>query len=225
MKKLFVATALTAGLVSMPLQAEILGAGVGAGIWNQSYSGQASINNTQIIDGNEFKSNKNNYVWGYLNHPIPVLPNVKLEYAQVDTTQNNNLLNLDQTDLTLYWGLPVPVVDLDFGLTVKKFDGKLVGNNETEKVDALVPMGYLSLKAPLPFVPVTLGADTKVISYNGSSINDSKITARWDVVDSVVKLGVELGYRKQNIDIDGFGQDVRADMSIDGWFAGVALVF
>lgn len=79
------------------------------------------------------------YLSGSLEHPIPVIPNVRLHHkalvmsgtktlsesftymgetipaANVDTT-----LDLTHTDATLFWGVPLlPVIDVEFGLNTR----------------------------------------------------------------------------------------------------------
>lgn len=212
-------------LASTPTQAEMLGIGIGVAVWNAKPTGDVSTDITNFKIDDSLKSSNNNYFYAYFNHPIPVIPNLKLESTSFESEKSGDLLQLDQIDATIYWTLPIPLVDLDLGITAKSFDGKIQGSGINEKIDATVPMGYASLTFGIPATDITLNANTKVISYDGSSLNDTQIKARWDVISAGLKFGIEAGYRTQNIKIDGFSQKVKTDIKVDGFFAGIALSF
>jgi outer membrane protein len=225
MKKLTFVALLSAGLLMSQAHAELLGAGVGAGIWQATPKGDTTLNNATLVDANNLKATSNNYFWAYINHPIPVIPNAMIEQTAFSSDKGSDSLTLDQLDTTLYWGLPLPMLDFNFGLTLKQFNGEVRNSLQTEKIDASVPMGYLALHVPIPATDFTISADTKMVSYDGSSLSDTRIKARWDLIGAGVNLGVEAGYRTQNVSIDGLDLDVQTDLTIDGLFAGVTLVF
>ena len=244
-------TALALGiatLISAPIaQAELLGAGVGVGIWSAGPTGTANLGTEFDVEKDTgLGSNENLYVWAYLNHPVPLLPNVMLESTMLESTgsQNTNLtfmgqnfsgstqtkLTMDHLDATLYWGLPLPIVDINFGFGVKQSSGELsltnsVSGNKTTSLDFTMPYGYLGVHLPIPVLPITLSADTKAIGYDGSSYQDTRAKVRWDVIGLGVNLGIEAGYRIQSLVIDGLSVDLETDIQIEGMFAGVTLVF
>lgn len=245
-KKLTLSAVLAACLIAPQAHAELLGAGVGVGIWQAEPSGTAQLGDKfNVKNDTGLKSSDNNYIWAYFNHPIPLLPNIMLEHTGFSSTGNKNVnitfndrtfsgntktkLELNQLDAIAYWGLPLPLIDINFGLGFKQLSGDLSmsssGATESTKLDGTLPIGYLGAHFPIPALPITLSADTKIISYDGSSFSDTRFKGRWDILSAGVKLGVEAGYRVQNITIDGLDIDTKADLTIDGLFAGVTLVF
>ena len=239
-------------LTTAPLaQADTVGVGFGTGIWSATPSGTAQLGsngtNFDLAKDTGLKSNNNAYVWAYFNHPIPLLPNIMLESTNVthSGTKNTSIkfggttfngqtkteLDLSQVDLVAYWGLPIPMVDINFGVALKQLNGELTlsggGNSEpkTTDINATIPMGYLGAHFTIPTTDLTLSADSKMISFDGSSLSDTRFKARYNITNFGLKLGVEAGYRTQSLKIDGLSVDAQTDIKIDGLFAGVTLVF
>lgn len=244
MKKYAIALAVL--LASSQSQADMLGAGVGTGIWTSGPVGTITTGSSEfdIEKDTGLETNNNNYVWAYFNHPVPLIPNVRLESTQVssngsgsqnvtylNTTFTGNHetdLNLNQVDVLLYWGIPLPVVSLNYGFGAKQFTGDLTitdtdGNTspETTDLDGTIPVGYLAAQADIPALPLSFSADIKTL---GSLYNDTTLKGRYDITGFGLKLGIEAGYRVQALKTDNLG-DIDVDLKIDGYFAGVTLVF
>lgn len=236
------ALALTVLLASTQAQADILGAGLGTGIWTSGPVGTVTTNNNEfdVEKDTGLDASNNNYAWFYFNHPLPVIPNIRLESTQVSSSGNGSQsvtylnttfanhetdLNLDQVDVLLYWGIPLPVVSLNYGLGAKQFTGDLTikdgTNSKTNDLNGTIPVGYLAAQANIPALPLSLSADIKTL---GSIYNDTTLKARYDITSFGLKLGIEAGYRVQSLKTDEIG-DIDVDMKIDGYFAGVTLVF
>jgi len=138
------------------LNAGILGinAGLGGGmLQNKSIDGTVTDNSNSLVNLTKqlnLEGNSDNYyMYAYFEHPIPLIPNIKIEMAQEAYSGQNNLnislfgknfnnkvdstLDLSSMDGIMYWGVPMtgilssltPIVDydLDFGFGVKKFTG------------------------------------------------------------------------------------------------------
>ena len=141
MKKLL-ALAIVAS-ASMAANADLLfTVEAGANVWNAEASGKADD-----IDlgksGLNLDSENNNVLYASFEHPIPVFPNVKIMKTDLDLAgkgtfsdeflkqkfngTTDTVTNLSHTDLTLYWGLPLPIpfVDINFGLTARQFSGEV----------------------------------------------------------------------------------------------------
>ncbi len=244
----FIAGLALSGLLASAAQAEFLGFGAGMGIWSAEPSGDAQYEGDAFnLKRDAGLSSENSlYMWAYLNHPVPVIPNLRLERSSLsfdgsakqtiafgDETfgvDADTTLDLTQTDVLLYWGFPLPLVSIDFGLGAKLFDGELamssVGQSEKTDLDFVLPVGYLAVAVPIPGTGVTLEADTKMIRYSGSSFSDSRLTVSWVPLSLIVDLAIEAGYRTQKIDIDGLsGVDADADVTVGGLFMGAALRF
>jgi outer membrane protein len=249
MMKKTAAALLAGGLFALSAQAEMLGAGVGAGIWSADPSGTAQYGGSEfdLTKDAGFSSESSTYIWAYLNHPIPVIPNVRLEQTGLsfDGKAKQNIdfggtsyaaeadtkLDLTQSDVLLYWGVPlIPVVDIDFGVGAKMFSGEMsmksVAGSEVTELDFTLPVGYLSLSGTIPTTDVTIGADTKMISYDSSSFSDTRAYVSWVPIGLVVDLAIEAGYRSQSLVVEDLsGVDAEIDFTASGLFGGVAVRF
>jgi outer membrane protein len=227
-------------LLAVPLaQADVLGVGATVGYWHSDLSGHAAHKNDSVDLDDELNldndSNTNASI--YIEHPVPVLPNVRLNYTLVKQSGRGNLgsaydtvsagnvrsdLDLEQLDLTLYYELLDNWVNLDLGLTARDLSGELVvrGSNESKTtVDAVIPMGYLSARFDLPLTGVSAGAEGNFISYSGDSVRDFNIYGQYTV--SVLQL--RAGYRQMAIDYED-GDD-QLDLKIDGPFISAGVTF
>jgi outer membrane protein len=127
------------------LYAEPTRASLGAGIWNESLSGTVSTKNsygtmdTFNTDILGYSAQNQGYFWFDLWYPIPVLPNIRVEYAAVsfsgDSTQSFTYENdtfdvnaastaqLNQYDIILYYNVvdnrQSGWINLDLGLDAK----------------------------------------------------------------------------------------------------------
>jgi len=163
MKKLSIAL-ITAGLVSFA-SADFLSLSAGAGYEQQNIDGYVKINDTvnyfgkkDVIPGGNtgafgLDDETNPYVWVKFIHPIPLIPNVKLQYTKYDSTGKSNWIagnnveifgdvsistgisnatttqTIDSYDLTLFYEFKPVVVDLEagFGLDIWKGHTKIYG--------------------------------------------------------------------------------------------------
>jgi outer membrane protein len=230
-------------LLAVPLaQADVLGVGATVGYWHSDLSGQADRNGDSVNLDDELKldNDSNTDASIYIEHPVPVLPNIRLNYTLVKQSGKGNLgtdpydgvignvhsdLDLEQLDLTLYYEVLDNWVNLDLGLTARDLSGELVvrqatGLNESKtKVDAVIPMGYLAARFDLPLTGVSAGAEGNFISYSGDSVRDFNVYGQYTV--SVLQL--RAGYRQMAVDYED-GDD-RLDLKVDGPFISAGVTF
>ncbi len=220
--------------------ADTLGLYVGGGSWNHDPSGNFSSTQTgsSTID---IKSDLNvgkkseSYVWMAFEHPVPFLPNIRLEKSSLSNTGNASTTynfngnssasgafeaTLDSTDAILYYRLLDNWVNLDLGLDVRKIDGRFAIGSEVSSVSATVPMLYASAAFDLPLTGLSVGADYKVVSYSGSTYNDMRIRAAYEF--GVV--GVEAGVRSTKIKISDV-DNINTDLTFKGVMVGAFLHF
>jgi len=181
-----------------------------------------------------------------------VLPNIRLEYTALDysgtstqsftykgLTYNANArsdLSLDQYDLIMYYNLLDNTMwaTLDLGLDVKVIESEfnaedsISGNSVHVKETIPVPMGDARVRANIPGTGVGVEGDIKYTAYKNSKMMDYRVKVDYTLVDVLpVDVGIELGYRFENIDIDGkdFSTETPADIEVDGLFFGVFVKF
>ncbi len=247
---------LLAGLVGTASQADVLRVEMGGGIWENELSGSITsgtpaVNiNTDILG---YDKEKKGYAWLNIKHPIPVLPNLRLEYAAVDysgastttftydgntyAANSTSDLTLDQFDIIMYYNLldNTAWTTLDVGIDVKVIQSELNAADEAglvvnvhEKETLPVPMAYGRLRFEIPGVDIGLEGNMKYSAYKSSKIMDYAVKVDYTLVDILpVDVGLEVGYRFQQLDIDGedFSIDTTADIEVDGIFAGAVIKF
>ncbi|QFS86885.1 MULTISPECIES: TIGR04219 family outer membrane beta-barrel protein [unclassified Marinobacter] len=224
------------------VSADILGVGATVGYWDADYSGEASKGNDRVDLERDLNlsSDSNANLTAYFEHPVPVLPNVRLAYTRTKQSGNGQLatdydgvsgdirseLELEQLDVTLYYEILDNWVNLDLGLTVRDFSGELLVQNRSDtsqfsetKADAVLPLVYVAARFDLPFTGVSVGGDANAITYDGDSVYDFNVYGQYEM--SLLQL--RAGYRQISLDYDD-GDD-NLDIELSGPFVSAGLRF
>ncbi len=243
---------LTTCLLPAAAGADLLGVTVGANYWRYDISGTAryqtrdSANDIDVNRDLGYDNGNLGYYYIGLEHPVPFLPNIRISRTDLDENANGTLsktvvyggttflfnenvsskVQLDQTDITLYYSPLDTVASIDLGLNAKYIDSKAritgaVSGTQTANVSGWVPMAYAGVGVDLPLTGLGISADGSYIKYKGSSFYDYSLrvtyTSPWFV-------GADIGYRKIKLDLDDF-DDSFADVEFDGPYAGLYLHF
>ena len=241
MRRLFMILAGSAVLAAPVAQADVLGFGAQVGYWDSKLSGDVAANggSVDVKDELDLDGESSSQLSLYLEHPIPLLPNVRVAYINIDQTARGQLsdnfdgisagsdvrsdLELEQLDVTLYYEVLDNWVNLDLGLTVRDFSGDLLvqGNGQSSRTtaDAVVPMGYLAARFDLPFSAASVGIEGNAAAYSGDSLRDFNVYGQYQL--SLLQL--RAGYRQMAVDYED-GDD-RFDVEIDGPFISAGVVF
>ena len=232
--------------------ADTLGVRAGANYWDYDISGTAqykSQDSADAIDVNDdlgYQDGNLPHYYIVVEHPIPLLPNLRLSKTDIDEDADGRLsrsvvygdirfqanedvsseVELDQTDITLYYSPLDNWVNLDLGLTAKYIDSKMrisgaTSGTQTAEISGWVPMGYAGVGFDLPLTGLSVGADAAYIKYQSSSFYDYNIGASYA---SPWLVAANVGYRMMKLDLDDF-DDSYADVEIDGPYAGLYLNF
>jgi len=200
MKKYCLAAALSMACLAPTAQADtLLGLYLGVDGWQSDNSGSFAQ------DGNlqSFKFDDETFTSYYaaLEHPVPLIPNIKLKYTELELngdttldetfsfggsdyvvgTQVATVSDLSHVDYILYYEIfDNDLVSIDLGVNAKQFDGEIVvtgtsqegGQNTTERVDF---SGFV----PLVYGRAEVGLPLTGLSvfFEGSllAIDDSKV--------------------------------------------------
>ena len=239
MKKIVASMALL-GVFSM---ADTIGGELNIGYYQHTPSGTMQYQGNSINLQDDFKWKQENDVFAklYIEHPIPILPNIKLGYSSFGHTGSGVLNNsisfanqtyavnsqidskfdLDMYDITFYYEVVDSGLDLDLGLNVKYIDGSIsaVGTdatsavlNESTSFNVPVPMLYAKARVPLPSTDIALQAEGNYISYNGNQFYDFEAGVRYTFA---LGLGLEGGYKTMKLKLDNVD-----DLSLDSTFSG-----
>ena len=229
-------------------QADFIGASIGGGMWNASPSGTIQKTNNpgeselDIDNDLYWGSNNNVYAFATLEHPVPILPNVRLMYTRISqdgegpanftfdgisyTGNVKNDFTIATTDLLFYYEILDNVVSVDLGLNIRNLSVDYTitetGSSTTssDSSSQTIPMLYGMVGAS-PIPDLLISGELSYIAYSGSTISD--FTAKVSYTTSFF-VGVEAGYRKQQYTFDDVN-DTNADLSFDGVFAGAYVKF
>ena len=238
MRKILSSLLLLASMYAGAASADFLGLYVGGGSWNHDPSGdfsstQTGSTNVDMQGDLGLSDESESYLWVAFDHPIPLLPNIRLERTSLNhngtastqvfngaTVSGPSTVNLDSTDAILYYRLLDNWVNFDLGLNLRKIDGEFKVGDESVSVSETVPMLYAAAQFDLPFTGFSVGADYSLVSYDGSSYDDLRLRALYEMG----MVGFELGLRTTTIELDDV-DDINADIEFDGIMMGVFLHF
>ncbi len=251
MKKFLVLTILVI-LSSLSLHADLLRIEGAAGAWKAEPSGEMNYKKSARFDLQEtlaYNSDTITYAWILVKHPIPVLPNLRLEYDNLDysgvskkgytwegTTVGvgaKSTLSLKQYDAIMYYN----VLDntfwatLDLGLDAKfikaSFDINDPGDNYAYSAsdNIVLPMLYGRVRAEVPLTNIGVEADMKWIGYGSVDAYEIRIKADYTFDAFIVEPMVELGYRTLVVNIDSSDYDIDGSLDADfsGFYMGVGI--
>jgi len=225
-------------LFSSAASADFLGIYAGGGSWKHDPSGDFSSNTGTPIDVSgdlNYGSKSESYAWIAFDHPLPLIPNIRLEKTSLSqsgdlaVTAGRNFngaasgassITLDSTDAILYYRLLDNWVNLDFGLNLRKIDGDFTVGSEVVNFSESIPMVYLAAQFDLPFSGFSVGADMNVISYSGSTYNDIRLRALYEMG----VIGFEVGTRTTTLTLDNV-DGIDADLEFSGLMLGMFLHF
>lgn len=231
--------------------ADTLGFTIAAGMWDHKPSGpiQYSVGGTgdeiDVADDLGMESDTEGFFYAALEHPIPILPNIRVQRTALtssgdatltqsftfgDTTYTassdvSSEIVLDHTDVTLYYELLDNWVNLDLGLTGRNLDGSVeISDGVTTEKQAFsgwAPMIYADLAFDLPLTGLQVGVNGNALFYGDSEMSDYAARLSWE---SSIGLGVMGGYRQMTIKLDDF-DDVSTDVKEKGPFAAAFFHF
>lgn len=232
MKKLLATLACGFALAST-LNADFVRAEIGAGMWISSATGNPDKGAATQTKADE-KENAQPYVWAFVKHPVPIVPNLRLEYVNVKSgTLNaaNVSTNVDisytQFDVIPYYNLLDNTfwITLDIGLDLKSISAK-EDATLTNTTDSLVlPLGYARARVQIPATGFGVEADVKYISFDDNTVYDArgKVDYTFNFIP-FVQPAIEVGYRVQKFETkELLGKKMSLDFA--GVYAGLFLRF
>ena len=249
MKKHLLVLAFTGLLVpQMAVSDTIFGVYAGGGVWSADVDGDftfVGVGGNDEIDLSEdldLEGDSNTVLYVALEHPLPFIPNIKLQRSEMssDSTTTlteeidfddvtfpvnevvNSTIDLSHTDATLYYELLDNWVSLDVGFTIRLFDGEIDISSESDPnltdtldIDAPIPMLYGKARVDLPFSGFSVAAEINTLKY----VSDLTIKAAYE---SPYRFGVEAGYRTFSLSLDDI-DDLDTSLDFDGVYMGLTL--
>ncbi|NOR58474.1 MAG: TIGR04219 family outer membrane beta-barrel protein [Sulfurimonas sp.] len=249
MKKIL--TALTCvGIMATAANADLARVEMGVGAWTQNSSGKITYTDNGA-DGTYASSEKDvtqPYVWALIKHPIPIVPNLRLEYVALEDkglatgqfkdfdiggVSTTMAYDMKQYDIIPYYNIldNTAWITLDLGLDIKVVEASynaapstpFTGYRGSETI--ALPLLYVRGRVEIPATNIGLEADVKYVTYSSSTVYDvrAKIDYTLDFIP-VIQPAIEVGYRVQKIDISD-DSSLNVDLEFSGAYAGLMLRF
>ncbi len=223
---------------------------VQAGLWQPQPTGTIASNGDSIDfeDDLNYKENDTNTFMASLEHPVPVLPNVRVRHFSSSdsakgevqgertfkgfTYQANRKVrseyDITMTDATFYYNIDfVPWLQVDLGLTGRQLDMSVLieerdGSNSREaSAEAVVPMGHVGARVDVPLAGLYASGEVDIISAGDSSFQDATAAVGYEFFDT---FAIEGGYRRLSFDLDDV-DDISADTDFEGAYAAATVRF
>lgn len=229
------------------LFADTIGGEVSLGILNHSPSGSSSYQSNQTVDIADtlnLSTTQDIFIRGAVEHPIPLIPNIKFTYHTFSYQGNNSVndfswglienisgkiesdLSVNYTDTTLYYELLDNWVEVDAGVTLRYINGdmSIKSLSKTDKLSysTFTPLLYGQARFNIPSTDLILTTQANVISFSGITAYDYELSARYFFT---LGAGIEVGYKSFHIDSDELSTGLKADMDFSGAFAAVVWDF
>jgi outer membrane protein len=225
MKKILTTLALFASITTVA-SADLIRTEIGAGMWMQTPStADSTFTSSETEDAQP-------YVWALIKHPVPIVPNLRVEYVNVKNTSLPVLglstdITYTQIDLVPYYNILDNTfwITLDLGLDIKSISAKKEESTQSTTDSMLLPLGYVRARVQVPLSGFGAEADVKYISYDNNTVYDAraKVDYTFDI-SPVIQPGIEIGYRMQHFETkELFGAKMNMDFA--GVYAGVMLRF
>jgi outer membrane protein len=251
MKKAIIAAGLATLLCANAQADTLLGLYIGGHFWvNQAEGsfGEGEINQAAF----DFEDENQGSYFVALEHPIPLIPNIKIASTTLDTIGGTTLKSsfeingiiyeadaqLDTTfdasyiDYTLYYELlDNDLLTLDIGLTGRDLDSQigvvepLTSLSSDLSVSGILPLLYVNTVIGLPFTGFNVFAEANFLSYDDNSIYDYQVGVSYSLLNNLaIDLDITLGYRGVKLELNDI-DDLYSDLTFDGVFAGATVHF
>ena len=251
MKKI-VTTLATLVVLASTANADIARLELGGGMWQEKPNGEMSYSDglsTGLYTSNQ-ESQTNAYAWMLIKHPIPIIPNLRLEYANVidkgvvsgefdgfsTPAPANTPASFDVVayDVIPYYNLIDNTfwMTIDVGLDIRIMETKYEVSQKftfpgySETTSLVLPLAYGRGRVEIPATNIGLEADVKYITYSDSTVYDfrAKVDYTFDFIP-VVQPAFELGYRVLKVDLVSDDEKTNINMDFSGIYAGLMLRF
>ncbi|WP_166422770.1 TIGR04219 family outer membrane beta-barrel protein [Paraglaciecola sp. 20A4] len=252
MNKPLCAGALAMALTSLSSQADtLLGVYAGAQAWDMETTGGFSDSNNNVDFNFDDETKGSFYV--ALEHPVPFVPNIKLQRTGLDTngqtvlsssmtyggelfsadTTVNTSLDLVSTDYIAYYELfDNDLVSFDLGINAKHLDGDIyleakndATQNAARDFSGFVPMLYSRVEVGVPFTGLGAFVEGSFLAFDDNKITDYQAAITYGLLDNLaIDATLQLGYRSLEMELDDL-DGIYTDFEFSGAFVGVEVHF
>ena len=175
------------------LNADLARVEIGAGSWKYTPTGASSYTDSSGLTGSDKSDEKEDssaYVWILVKHPVPIVPNIRLEYANIETTgtASGKFKNFE---------IPAGVASVPTSLKMVEYD--------------VIP--YYNILDNTFWATLDLGIDLKFIdmSYEAQGVTIFSISSSAGTYSDSEMLVIPLGYARVRVQIPGTDIGFEAD--------------
>lgn len=228
-------------LCSSVLYADTIGGEVSIGLFNHSPTGSTryqAIRSVDLSDTLGFSTTQDIFFSAYIEHPLPLLPNLKLSYNTLSDSSNTRVSNLSwgeiqnftgalssslslrYTDATLYYEVLDNWIEIDVGATLRSLDGDM-NLNSTQGKDSVayatnIPLLYAKARFYIPSTDISFQAELNAISLSSTSSYDYALSARYTFM---MGLGLEAGYKVFHLEDNDLVSGLENNIDFTGFYA------
>jgi len=251
MKKILTSLVTVATMATVS-NADLARVEMGMGVFSQTPTGTISYSDLGLTGTYASNKNKTNnmYVWLLIKHPVPALPNLRLEYTSISdsgpisgnfgdfsiTTGSTSAANITmgQFDIIPYYNILDNTfwATLDLGLDIKIAQtdysiSPITNLTGTPKSLLLpVPLLYARARSEVPATNIAFESDVKFITYGKSTIYDIRVKADYTLdFIPVIQPALEVGYRIQKFDLTSSDSKSKMNLDFSGIYVGLMARF
>lgn len=223
--------------------ADFVGLNLGARPGNTPFSNNfhGSSSSIDLVDDLDLERAQLPSMVLILEHPITALPNIRYQGYHLDSSDNSSTdpgvnfnggalnagnatvssFDLNHDNIVLYYQLLNNWIDLDMGVDLKRFDGRVSSRglaSENVSIDETIPLLHLSARVDLPisglYVGAAINANFIDLGISGSTAQDSTIKLGYE---SSTGLGIEGGFKSFSLQLNDT-DNINTDLDYDGLF-------
>lgn len=240
-------------MLSTPVFADTIGLYIGGHVWDNSASGTYGESTGQVHAG--LKDQTQNSFFVAIEHPFPLIPNIKIASTDLDTNGSTSLIkdfefggenyamgsdistkfDVSYVDYTMYYELfDNGLFSFDLGVTARDFESDIYVTS-LEEVDEpassklssseIVPMVYVSTNVGLPLTGFNVYAQGNLLSLDDSTMYDYEVGVSYELIDNLA-IDVNLTVGYRAVKLDVEDiDDLYTDLDFDGVYAGAVVHF
>ena len=230
----------------------------GAGAWMQTPSTHMEYQDSTGLSGTDDSIGQDEtqgYIWMLIKHPIPIVPNLRLEYVNISSVGLANgeftffpigdeledtpsSIEMTQFDIIPYYNILDNTfwMSLDLGLDIKVIETTYTAKPEVESFGVslgdyvevsttVIPMLYVRARTEIPTTNIGLEADVKYITDGTSSLSDIRLKVDY-TLDFIPVVQPAIELGYRIQTMDiETDEDLIADYEFSGVYVGVMLRF
>ena len=246
-------------LLHIPVYADMIGGELSAGVYSHTPKGYATYDfydresKTSVEDTLHWEESRDLFFKAYVEHPLPYLPNLKLEYNSFShegsgevsdfswggisgfTGDIYNTMDMQAFDVTLYYELLDNWASLDAGLTLRRIYGDIY--LETKTVMMNQSYHYEPEKAeydewiPMLYLKTRFELPTTELMFQTElNVISYEGSTMYDALFTLrytfgMGMGIEGGYRMIHLEDNDLGANLSIDVDFNGPYAAVVWDF